>query len=97
MTAVVGELGAAVDDWVEAHEAELVAARRHLHAHPYPTVCTQTVSHRLNMVAPVSSRTAKTVVARADMEEDTEVIRSTIHSNNSCACYSRPCALSASD
>ena len=34
MTAVVGELGAAVDDWVEAHEAELVAARRHLHAHP---------------------------------------------------------------
>lgn len=34
MTAVVGELGVAVDDWVEAHEAELVAARRHLHAHP---------------------------------------------------------------
>ncbi|MBJ7451900.1 MAG: amidohydrolase [Blastococcus sp.] len=34
MTAVVGELGAAVDDWVEAHEAELIAARRHLHAHP---------------------------------------------------------------
>ena len=34
MTAVVGELGAAVDDWVEAHTAELVATRRHLHAHP---------------------------------------------------------------
>ena len=34
MTAVVGQLGAAVDDWVQAHEAELVAARRHLHAHP---------------------------------------------------------------
>ena len=34
MTAVVGELGAAVDDWVQAHEADLVAARRHLHAHP---------------------------------------------------------------
>ena len=34
MTAVVGELGAAVDEWVEAHTAELVAARRHLHAHP---------------------------------------------------------------
>ena len=34
VTAVVGELGAAVDDWVEAHEAELIAARRHLHAHP---------------------------------------------------------------
>ncbi|HEV7727810.1 MAG: putative amidohydrolase [Modestobacter sp.] len=26
--------GAAVDDWVRAHEADLVAARRHLHAHP---------------------------------------------------------------
>jgi len=34
VTAVVGGLGAAVDDWVEAHTAELVAARRHLHAHP---------------------------------------------------------------
>jgi amidohydrolase len=34
VTAVVGELGAAVDDWVQAHEADLVAARRHLHAHP---------------------------------------------------------------
>jgi amidohydrolase len=34
VTAVVGALGAAVDDWLEAHAAELVATRRHLHAHP---------------------------------------------------------------
>ncbi|SDF43475.1 amidohydrolase [Blastococcus aurantiacus] len=34
MTAVVEELGAAVDDWVQAHTAELIATRRHLHAHP---------------------------------------------------------------
>ncbi len=34
MTVVVGELGAAVDDWVQAHEPELIATRRHLHAHP---------------------------------------------------------------
>jgi amidohydrolase len=26
--------GGAVDDWVQAHHGELVAARRHLHAHP---------------------------------------------------------------
>ena len=34
MTVVVGELGAAVDDWVQAHGSELIATRRHLHAHP---------------------------------------------------------------
>ncbi len=34
MTTVAGELGAAVDDWVQAHTPELVAVRRHLHAHP---------------------------------------------------------------
>ncbi|MDT0275085.1 amidohydrolase [Blastococcus goldschmidtiae] len=34
MTPVVEKLGAAVDDWVQAHEAQLIAARRHLHAHP---------------------------------------------------------------
>lgn len=34
MTPVVEKLGAAVDDWVQAHDAQLVAARRHLHAHP---------------------------------------------------------------
>jgi amidohydrolase len=30
----VHRAGAAVDDWVQAHDAELVAVRRHLHAHP---------------------------------------------------------------
>ncbi|MGY2129968.1 amidohydrolase [Blastococcus sp. SYSU DS0617] len=34
MNPVVEKLGAAVDDWVQAHEAQLVAVRRHLHAHP---------------------------------------------------------------
>ncbi len=34
MTPVVEKLGAAVDDWVEANRAQLVATRRHLHAHP---------------------------------------------------------------
>ena len=34
MTPVVEKLGAAVDDWVEAHRAQLVSTRRHLHAHP---------------------------------------------------------------
>jgi amidohydrolase len=31
---VVEKLGAAVDDWVAAHQPQLVATRRHLHAHP---------------------------------------------------------------
>lgn len=34
MTPVVEKLGAAVDDWVAAHAPQLVAVRRHLHAHP---------------------------------------------------------------
>ncbi|MFD2090314.1 amidohydrolase [Blastococcus deserti] len=34
MTPVVEKLGAAVDDWVTAHHPQLVATRRHLHAHP---------------------------------------------------------------
>jgi amidohydrolase len=34
MTPVVEKLAAGVDDWVGAHGAHLVAARRHLHAHP---------------------------------------------------------------
>jgi amidohydrolase len=34
MTPVVEKLGAAVDDWVQANRAALVATRRHLHAHP---------------------------------------------------------------
>ncbi|WP_040338457.1 amidohydrolase [Candidatus Blastococcus massiliensis] len=34
MTPVVEKLGAAVEDWVQAHTAQLVAVRRHLHAHP---------------------------------------------------------------
>ncbi|MCV2488530.1 amidohydrolase [Geodermatophilus sp. YIM 151500] len=34
MTPVVEKLGDAVDEWVAAHEAQMVATRRHLHAHP---------------------------------------------------------------
>jgi amidohydrolase len=34
VTPVVEKLGAAVDDWVQAHTAQLIATRRHLHAHP---------------------------------------------------------------
>jgi amidohydrolase len=34
MTPVVEKLGSAVDDWVVAHQAQLVSTRRHLHAHP---------------------------------------------------------------
>jgi amidohydrolase len=34
MTPVVEKLGAAVDDWVAANQPQLVATRRHLHAHP---------------------------------------------------------------
>ncbi len=34
MTPVVEKLGAAVDEWVAAHAPQLVAVRRHLHAHP---------------------------------------------------------------
>jgi amidohydrolase len=34
MTPVVEKLGAAVDEWVDAHHSQLVAVRRHLHAHP---------------------------------------------------------------
>jgi amidohydrolase len=34
MTPVVEKLGAAVDDWVAANHSQLVATRRHLHAHP---------------------------------------------------------------
>jgi amidohydrolase len=34
MTPVVEKLGSAVDEWVAAHQAQLVSTRRHLHAHP---------------------------------------------------------------
>jgi amidohydrolase len=34
MTPVVEKLGVAVDNWVEANHHQLVATRRHLHAHP---------------------------------------------------------------
>ncbi len=34
MNPVVEKLGAAVDDWVAAHQPQLVSTRRHLHAHP---------------------------------------------------------------
>lgn len=34
MTPVVEKLGAAVEAWVRAHEPQLIAVRRHLHAHP---------------------------------------------------------------
>jgi amidohydrolase len=34
VTPVVEKLGSAVDDWVAAHLAQLIATRRHLHAHP---------------------------------------------------------------
>jgi amidohydrolase len=34
MTPVVEKIGAAVDDWVTANHSQLVATRRHLHAHP---------------------------------------------------------------
>ena len=34
MTPVVEKLGASVDEWVESHTGQLVAVRRHLHAHP---------------------------------------------------------------
>ena len=34
MTPVVEKLGFAVDDWVARNNAQLVATRRHLHAHP---------------------------------------------------------------
>jgi amidohydrolase len=34
MTPVVEKLGAAVDQWVAANEAQLISTRRHLHAHP---------------------------------------------------------------
>jgi amidohydrolase len=34
MTPVVEKLGAAVDEWVAANHPQLVATRRHLHAHP---------------------------------------------------------------
>jgi amidohydrolase len=34
MTPVVEKLGSAVDDWVAAHQTQLVSTRRHLHAHP---------------------------------------------------------------
>jgi amidohydrolase len=34
MNPVVEKLGAAVDDWVAANQPQLVATRRHLHAHP---------------------------------------------------------------
>jgi amidohydrolase len=34
MTPVVEKLGSGVDDWVAAHNPQLVAVRRHLHAHP---------------------------------------------------------------
>jgi amidohydrolase len=34
MTPVVEKLGAAVDEWVAAHQPQLVSTRRHLHAHP---------------------------------------------------------------
>jgi amidohydrolase len=34
MTPVVEKLGAAVDEWVAVHHAQLISTRRHLHAHP---------------------------------------------------------------
>jgi amidohydrolase len=34
MTPVVEKIGAGVDDWVAEHHSQLVATRRHLHAHP---------------------------------------------------------------
>ncbi len=34
MTPVVEKLGSAVDDWVAAHNAQLISTRRHLPAHP---------------------------------------------------------------
>lgn len=34
MTPVVEKLGAAVDEWVAAHNSQMVSTRRHLHAHP---------------------------------------------------------------
>jgi amidohydrolase len=34
MTPVVEKLGVAIDNWVEANHHQLVATRRHLHAHP---------------------------------------------------------------
>ena len=34
MSEVVEKLGASVDDWVAHHAAQLIAIRRHLHAHP---------------------------------------------------------------
>jgi amidohydrolase len=34
MTPVVEKLGAAVDDWVTKNQSQLIATRRHLHAHP---------------------------------------------------------------
>jgi amidohydrolase len=34
MTPVVEKLGSAVDEWVAAHQGQLVSTRRHLHAHP---------------------------------------------------------------
>jgi amidohydrolase len=34
MSDVVAKLGTIVDDWVVAHQHDLVAVRRHLHAHP---------------------------------------------------------------
>ncbi|MCW2636604.1 MAG: amidohydrolase [Blastococcus sp.] len=34
MTPVVEKLGAAVDDWVQANNGQLISTRRHLHAHP---------------------------------------------------------------
>jgi amidohydrolase len=34
MTPVVEKLGSAIDDWVSANNSQLVATRRHLHAHP---------------------------------------------------------------
>jgi amidohydrolase len=34
MTPVVEKLSSAVDDWVTAHHSQLIATRRHLHAHP---------------------------------------------------------------
>ena len=34
MNPVVEKLGSAVDDWVASHNSNLVAIRRHLHAHP---------------------------------------------------------------
>ena len=34
MTPVVEKLGSAVDEWVVAHNTQLISTRRHLHAHP---------------------------------------------------------------